>query len=197
MDLAEERDFAKTVGYNSSYKGAMTEVTAGTARAAFLFSATQKSEMREIVGADELMPQKSTFFYPKLLTGLVAYPHFEPAAFVRTRKEKGRDTRRGGRKIQIVPTVAAQMKAEGERKEAEASAAKAQAEEEVKAKEENAESQEGEKPQNIEHKAQEEKKEEVEEKQEKKKEPGKKEEKTDAEPGKEISETSSKEQKKE
>jgi hypothetical protein len=38
---------------------------------AFLMQATTMSEMRAVCGAGDLMPQKSTFFYPKLASGLV------------------------------------------------------------------------------------------------------------------------------
>ena len=38
---------------------------------AFFLNNTQSSEIRAIAGRGETMPQKSTFFYPKLLSGLV------------------------------------------------------------------------------------------------------------------------------
>lgn len=40
-------------------------------RLAFIIRATTMDQMREIAGQGELMPQKSTYFYPKLTTGLV------------------------------------------------------------------------------------------------------------------------------
>jgi uncharacterized protein (DUF1015 family) len=33
------------------------------------------SEVRDVANAGEKMPQKSTYFYPKLLSGLVINPH--------------------------------------------------------------------------------------------------------------------------
>jgi len=45
--------------------------TAGTA---FLMQATTMEEMRGVCQADDLMPQKSTYFYPKLASGLVINP---------------------------------------------------------------------------------------------------------------------------
>jgi uncharacterized protein (DUF1015 family) len=39
--------------------------------AAFLLRAIRPSEMQQVVERGDFMPQKSTFFYPKLLTGLV------------------------------------------------------------------------------------------------------------------------------
>ena len=38
---------------------------------AFLLNSTKSSEIRDIAARGETMPQKSTFFYPKLLSGLV------------------------------------------------------------------------------------------------------------------------------
>ena len=41
---------------------------------AFLMQATTMAEMRDVCSAGDLMPQKSTFFYPKLASGLVVNP---------------------------------------------------------------------------------------------------------------------------
>ncbi len=43
----------------------------GEAQGAFLMNPTRMSEVRDVANAGEKMPQKSTYFYPKLLTGLV------------------------------------------------------------------------------------------------------------------------------
>jgi len=40
-------------------------------QAAFILAATKKEEIRNIVAAGEKMPQKSTYFYPKLSSGLI------------------------------------------------------------------------------------------------------------------------------
>jgi len=40
-------------------------------QAAFILNATKKEEVLAIVSAGEKMPQKSTYFYPKLLSGLI------------------------------------------------------------------------------------------------------------------------------
>jgi len=42
--------------------------------AAFLLQATTMEELRGVCGAGDLMPQKSTYFYPKLASGLVINP---------------------------------------------------------------------------------------------------------------------------
>ena len=45
----------------------------GTANVAFLMNPCPVQKMREVALAGEVMPQKSTDFYPKLLSGLTAY----------------------------------------------------------------------------------------------------------------------------
>ncbi len=46
----------------------------GLFRAGFLLQPTPLTAVRDLCNANELMPQKSTFFYPKLATGLVINP---------------------------------------------------------------------------------------------------------------------------
>ena len=43
----------------------------GEAQCAFLLNPTRVEEIRDVAAAGEKMPQKSTYFYPKLITGLV------------------------------------------------------------------------------------------------------------------------------
>jgi uncharacterized protein (DUF1015 family) len=50
---------------------AMAAVMSGRAGTAFLIRAPTASEVRAICVAGEKMPEKTTYFYPKLLTGLV------------------------------------------------------------------------------------------------------------------------------
>jgi len=45
----------------------------GRCQAAFLIAPTTGAELSAVVNAGELMPQKSTHFYPKMLDGLVWY----------------------------------------------------------------------------------------------------------------------------
>jgi uncharacterized protein (DUF1015 family) len=52
---------------------AVEQVTEGTAQAAFLMNPATLQELREIAFNGEVMPQKSTDFYPKLLSGLAIY----------------------------------------------------------------------------------------------------------------------------
>jgi uncharacterized protein (DUF1015 family) len=57
--------------YVKNFDEPFDKVLAGEAQAAFLMNATRMSEVRDVANAGEKMPQKSTYFYPKLLTGLV------------------------------------------------------------------------------------------------------------------------------
>lgn len=50
---------------------AVAEVDEGRANCAFILNPTKISEICEVSSAGEKMPQKSTYFYPKLITGLV------------------------------------------------------------------------------------------------------------------------------
>jgi uncharacterized protein (DUF1015 family) len=52
---------------------AIDQVTRGTAQAAFLVNPVTLQELREIAFNGEVMPQKSTDFYPKLLSGIAIY----------------------------------------------------------------------------------------------------------------------------
>lgn len=49
-------------------------VARGEGQIAFLMNPTRMSEVRDVANAGEKMPQKSTYFYPKLLSGLVINP---------------------------------------------------------------------------------------------------------------------------
>ncbi len=49
----------------------LSRVRSGQLEGAFLMNATRPEQMAAVCRAGELMPHKSTYFYPKLLTGLV------------------------------------------------------------------------------------------------------------------------------
>jgi uncharacterized protein (DUF1015 family) len=53
---------------------ALALVSSGEYDAAFLMRPTPVGQVREIVAAGENMPPKSTYFFPKLLTGLLFNP---------------------------------------------------------------------------------------------------------------------------
>ena len=49
----------------------LDEIAAGKGQVAFVVNAAKVEHVRQIADAGEVMPQKSTFFYPKLASGLV------------------------------------------------------------------------------------------------------------------------------
>jgi uncharacterized protein (DUF1015 family) len=65
------------VAYTKSVAEALSAVDAGEdgADAAFLLDPTPVGSVEEVARSGEVMPQKSTYFYPKALTGLVINPH--------------------------------------------------------------------------------------------------------------------------
>jgi uncharacterized protein (DUF1015 family) len=60
--------------YARSTEEALTMVRSGEYDAAFLMRPTPVSQVRDVAASGENMPPKSTFFYPKLLTGLLFNP---------------------------------------------------------------------------------------------------------------------------
>jgi uncharacterized protein (DUF1015 family) len=63
------------VSYVRDATEALAMVASGEAQLAFLLQPTQPAQVCAVARAHDRMPQKSTFFYPKPLTGLVLYPH--------------------------------------------------------------------------------------------------------------------------
>ena len=68
---------AGAVGYTKSAAEAIDSVDAGLdgADAAFLLEPTPVASVIAVAADGDVMPQKSTYFYPKALTGLVINPH--------------------------------------------------------------------------------------------------------------------------
>jgi uncharacterized protein (DUF1015 family) len=62
------------VTYTPLASEAIAAVDAGEAQAAFLLRPTRIEDVWEIASRGDVMPQKSTFFYPKLTSGLLFYP---------------------------------------------------------------------------------------------------------------------------
>lgn len=56
--------------YTRSLREALDGVEAGVYQACFILNPTRVEEIRDVASAGEKMPQKSTYFYPKLITGL-------------------------------------------------------------------------------------------------------------------------------
>ncbi len=61
----------KNLTYTRSRQEALEAVDLEDANCAFILNPTKVTEIRDVALASEKMPQKSTYFYPKLITGLV------------------------------------------------------------------------------------------------------------------------------
>jgi uncharacterized protein (DUF1015 family) len=74
LGISEEAIRDQTnVRYIRDIGEAMAQVRSGAANCAFLMNPARMAQVRDIALAGEVMPQKSTDFYPKLLTGLTIY----------------------------------------------------------------------------------------------------------------------------
>jgi uncharacterized protein (DUF1015 family) len=74
LGITPEAQAAKTnLWYPQDAAQSLGELRAGRGQALFLMNATPVAQVREIAEAGEVMPQKSTFFYPKVLTGLAVH----------------------------------------------------------------------------------------------------------------------------
>jgi uncharacterized protein (DUF1015 family) len=62
------------LAYTRDEADARERVARGEAKAAILVRPTPLEQLAEVASAGDVMPQKSTYFYPKLLTGLVFNP---------------------------------------------------------------------------------------------------------------------------
>jgi uncharacterized protein (DUF1015 family) len=63
----------KSIGYEREMEAAMAAVDEGQAQAAFLMNAVRIEQVIEIAFAGDVLPQKSTDFYPKMLSGIANY----------------------------------------------------------------------------------------------------------------------------
>jgi uncharacterized protein (DUF1015 family) len=63
----------QNISYVRDANEALSQVRAGKANIAFLMNPCKVEQVRDIALAGEVMPQKSTDFYPKLLSGLTIY----------------------------------------------------------------------------------------------------------------------------
>lgn len=68
---AKERASEKFLQYSRNDMEAIDIVDRGECQIALLMNPTKVQEVTEVAGAGEKMPQKSTFFYPKIISGLV------------------------------------------------------------------------------------------------------------------------------
>jgi uncharacterized protein (DUF1015 family) len=74
LGITPEAQAAKThLSYPQDAAASLADVRAGRGQVLFLMNATPVAEVRRVAEAGEVMPQKSTFFYPKVLTGLAIH----------------------------------------------------------------------------------------------------------------------------
>ncbi|MBQ1437322.1 MAG: DUF1015 family protein, partial [Ruminococcus sp.] len=57
--------------YTKYFEEAIGFVDEGKFQCSFILNPTRVTEIRDVAAAGEKMPQKSTYFYPKMITGLV------------------------------------------------------------------------------------------------------------------------------
>jgi uncharacterized protein (DUF1015 family) len=71
---AEDIAAKRGVGYANSVREAQSLLDEGAYQAAFLLRPTPVEQVREVAAQGETMPPKSTYFFPKVLTGVVFNP---------------------------------------------------------------------------------------------------------------------------
>jgi uncharacterized protein (DUF1015 family) len=73
MGISKEQVIAKAnIDYHRDLDMAITQVDEGEAQCVYIMNATRMSEVKSCSDIGAKMPQKSTDFYPKVITGLVA-----------------------------------------------------------------------------------------------------------------------------
>lgn len=64
-------DNEKLIAYSSSEEKAIQEVASGRCDITFILNPTKMNQVREVAEQGLIMPRKSTYFYPKVITGQV------------------------------------------------------------------------------------------------------------------------------
>jgi uncharacterized protein (DUF1015 family) len=67
----EQQVGGETIRYSQDEEAVLQALEKEDYQAAFILAATKKEEIQAIVAGGEKMPQKSTYFYPKLSSGLI------------------------------------------------------------------------------------------------------------------------------
>jgi uncharacterized protein (DUF1015 family) len=74
LGITPEAQAAKTnIWYPQDARASLAELRAGKGNVLFVMNATPVVDVRQVAEAGEVMPQKSTFFYPKIPTGLAIH----------------------------------------------------------------------------------------------------------------------------
>ena len=79
----EDLDKDEIFHYQNSIKTAVSQVHAGDYQMAFLLNPTKIDHVKEIASNSLVMPRKSTYFYPKTITGLV-FNKIDPHEIIKT-----------------------------------------------------------------------------------------------------------------
>ena len=69
----ETHELGLNIEYIKDADEAVGKIQDGTADVIFFMNPTKVQEVKDVAAAGERMPQKATYFYPKLLTGLVVH----------------------------------------------------------------------------------------------------------------------------
>jgi len=67
----EQQVSGETIRYSQDEEAVLQALEKEDYQAAFILAATKKDEIQAVVATGEKMPQKSTYFYPKLSSGLI------------------------------------------------------------------------------------------------------------------------------
>ena len=69
----DEENMANQINltYTKFFEEAIMKVDKGEFQCSFILNPTRVTEIRDVAAAGEKMPQKSTYFYPKMITGMV------------------------------------------------------------------------------------------------------------------------------
>ncbi len=78
----EDLDNDKIFHYQSNMDTAISQVESGAYEMAFLLNPTKIEHVKEVARNALVMPRKSTYFYPKVLTGLV-FNKIDPNEIIR------------------------------------------------------------------------------------------------------------------
>jgi len=70
-----DTDFESKISYTHAFQETVDQIDAGDAQCAFLLPSCTKDELERVTQAREVMPQKSTYFFPKIFSGFVIFDH--------------------------------------------------------------------------------------------------------------------------
>jgi uncharacterized protein (DUF1015 family) len=74
---SQDLDDEARISYSKSASQAMASVWANRCDLAFILNPTRVDQVRRAATAGQIMPRKSTYFYPKVITGLAIHPLWE------------------------------------------------------------------------------------------------------------------------